>query len=223
MTGCFVTLTDHPDASVTAANVFHAAEERHPLWIDWNVPSDPFAVFMDNYYSTDVLLGEHSDPLGGGLFRRMLFVQQCAALEAYLGDTLVRAVLADDEAIQRLLAEDRQLTAARFTLAEIFASDDLVRDAVKRHLKGLLYHDLAKVDFLYRTALQIPVLSDKLENDALFRAIQLRHDCVHRNGFDIDGNRHEFTPTYVEETSQLFQRVAKRIELAVRSRNKADA
>jgi len=195
--------------------------ESDPLWIDWDVPDDPFAIFIDSYYASDVLLGDHTDQLGGALFHRMLFVQQCAALEAYLGDTLVRAVLDDPTAIEALVVTDRDLAGAKFTLAEVAGRPDLLRETVKAHLKRVLYHNLSKVDFLYRTALQVPILSQQDENDALFRAIKLRHDCVHRNGFNPDGLKHTvFTPAFVRNISELFHKLVNRVEGEVRARSK---
>lgn len=192
--------------------------EDDPLWVDWDVPDDPFAVFMDSYYSVSVILFEEG-PLRGDLFHRMVFVQLVGALEAYLGDTLVKTVLSDPAAMARLMRDDRDLSAARFPLVAVAADPDFVRETVKAHLKGVLYHNLAKVDALYRIALDVPVLGEASENDFLFKSVKLRHDCVHRNGYTTDGVKlQDFTKDGVWECAEALCAVVKRIELAVRGR-----
>lgn len=221
--GCFVNLVDHPAVEVAADYAFSAAPDGDSLWVDWDVPGDPFAVFMDSYYTSGVILGDHNLPVGDDLINRMIFAQQVGALEAYLGDTLVRAVLSDPSAIGRLITQDRDLAETRFSLVQFAARPDLVRETVKLHLKGVIYHNLAKVDVLYKIALGVPVLGAKDENDVLFRAVQLRHDCVHRNGFSPDGERLTvFTQAFVGETIDSLRAVVERVERAVRGRPRLD-
>ena len=47
----------------------------------------------------------------------------------------------------------------------------------------------------------------------------LRHDCVHRNGFDKDGNELKvFTKAFVQDTADLIKVFVENIEKAVRAR-----
>ena len=48
----------------------------------------------------------------------------------------------------------------------------------------------------------------------------LRHDCVHRNGFDKDGNELKvFTKTFVQDTADLIKAFVESIEKAVQERS----
>jgi hypothetical protein len=48
----------------------------------------------------------------------------------------------------------------------------------------------------------------------------LRHDCVHRNGFDKDGNELKvFTKLFVQDTADLIKLFVENIEKAVRARS----
>jgi hypothetical protein len=83
-------------------------------------------------------------------------------------------------------------------------------------LRSILYHNLAKVDFVYDTALQVKILKLISDKSRLFNAIKLRHDCVHRNGFDKDGNELiVFTKQFVQETAELIKDFVAEIEAAV--------
>jgi hypothetical protein len=193
--------------------------DRGDLWVNWDVPDDPFAVFMDSYYQTGDMLADWEGPYGAHLLNRMIFAHQVTALEAYLGDTLLKHALADPNAIQRLIEQDSELSKAKFTLTEISRDPDLVITKVRDHLRGILFHNLAKVDALYGIALGVRVLNLVDDRARLQHAVILRHDCVHRNGFDKDGKAlTHFTKSFVEETSELIKHFVERVEAAVRNR-----
>jgi len=194
-------------------------EEPEPdEWVDYDVPSNPFSIFMDSYRQTSLLLVDHGKDDGRDLVNRLVFSHQVTALEAYLGDTLINAVAGDADAMQRLIDGDDELSKEKFTLAEIRNDPDLVGRRVREHLRAILYHNLAKVDVLYNIALGIRILNLTSNKDALFKAVKLRHDCVHRNGFDKDGNELVvFTKTFVSETADVIRSFVESIENAVRA------
>jgi len=76
---------------------------------------------------------------------------------------------------------------------------------------------------LYEIALQLRILPLVESNkDDLFKAVSLRHDCIHRNGFDKDGNELTvFTKQFVQEQANLIRNSVEKIEKAVRARDSA--
>lgn len=194
-------------------------EEPEPdEWVDYDVPSNPFSIFMDSYRQTSLLLVDHGKDDGRDLVNRLVFSHLVTALEAYLGDTLINAVAGDADAMQRLIDGDDELSKEKFTLAEIRKDPDLVERRVREYLRAILYHNLAKVDVLYNIALSIRILNLTSNKDDLFKAVKLRHDCVHRNGFDKNGNELVvFTKTFVSETANVIRSFVETIENAVRT------
>jgi len=70
---------------------------------------------------------------------------------------------------------------------------------------------------LYKIAIGLD-LFDLLgaKKDGLFKAIEYRHDCVHRNGYDSEGNRLEiFTKEYVQEIADIMKDLVEDIEKVV--------
>lgn len=194
--------------------------EHEDEWLDYSVPDDPFTIFMASYHHTGDLLADHGNDHGSFLLNRMVFSHQVTALEAYLGDTLINAVMADATAKQRLIEHDVELMKEKFTLAEISKEPTLVESKVREYLRSILYHNLAKVDVLYDIALGIRILNEAKDKASLFKAVTLRHDCVHRNGFDKDGNElHVFTKKFVQDTADLIRDFVGSIENAVRTRS----
>jgi len=121
------------------------------------------------------------------------------------------------QATERLITGDRGLNKENFTLTDIISSRDIVAEKVTDYLHSIPYHVLARVDCLYRTALDVRVLGEKADNDKLLKAITYRHDCVHRNGRDKEGNWLTVcTRAYVEEIAVVMRSLVDRIERELR-------
>ncbi|MDP2229049.1 MAG: hypothetical protein Q8J78_16415 [Moraxellaceae bacterium] len=209
---CEIKLDDFPGVRISCDPPYFSPEEGED-WIEQEITGDPFAFFKESYHQATAVLAQHGEDGGAHIINRMVFAQQVAALEAYLADTLIKGVVADPRALQRLIDKDKDLLAERVSLSEIARNPDLLKDRVKGYLRGLLYHNLQKVDFLYWTAFDIRVLGSKDENAHLLEAIQLRHHCVHRNGVDLDGRRLTvFTRDYVQLTADRMKALVERVQ-----------
>lgn len=185
-------------------------------WLDYEASANPYRVFMDSYHHTGDLLADHGGVRGDHLVNRMIFSQQITALEAYLSDTLLNEVMRDKEAMQRLIDKDEDLAKEKFTLSEVSKDPDLVERKVRTHLREVMYHNLKKVGVLYNIALGVRILDLSADKASLFKAVLLRHDCVHRNGFDKEGNEIDiFTKVFVQDTADLIKAFVEGIEQAV--------
>lgn len=196
-------------------------DARPDEWVDYSVPDDPFTIFMDSYHYTGDLLADHGGENGGHLVNRLIFSHQITAMEAYLADRLIKEIESDADAFRRLLDQDADLSKEKLTLAEIVKDPALVERKAREHLRSIQYHNLAKVGVLYNIALGIQILDLAKDRSSLFRAVMLRHDCVHRNGFDRDGNEIKvFTKAFVQDTANLIKSFVEKIEVAVRARGR---
>ncbi|EMS95904.1 hypothetical protein H009_19774 [Agrobacterium tumefaciens str. Cherry 2E-2-2] len=200
----------------------HGERERDE-WADYAVPDDPFTIFMSSYHHTGDLLADHGSDGGTHLLNRMIFSHQITAMEAYLADRLINEIDADAGAFQRLLEQDEDLAKEKFTLVDISKDPALVQNKVREHLRAIQYHNLAKVDVLYNIALGFRILNLAKEKPSLFKAVMLRHDCVHRNGFDKKGKELKvFTKAFVQDTADLIKSFVESIEHAIRERSDGD-
>jgi hypothetical protein len=202
-----VSLDDHPDTRVLAESaLFSPSEEEEEEEEDWLNEYDPHAVFMSSYYELGDILAEYGKggggalPHSGELINRMVFTQQISALETFLGDTIIKATMADNVILNRLLCGEKDLKGMSVTLSAIVKDREIVQTTVIRHLQALLFHKLAKVAAIYQIAFLFDIWPDKETKVALHRAIGQRHDCVHRNGKTKDGQELDFSTDYVKET-----------------------
>lgn len=210
--GCFISLDEFPNVIVDADYAFFSPPDPED-WFDFEVPDSPRSVFLDSYHHTGDILAEHGGSNGASLINRMVFAQQVSALEAYLGDTLIKNTLEDKAALSRLLARDNDLKDQKFDLVQIAANPELVTHSVKKYLQEILYHNLAKVEYLYKCALEINFWHDPDGKKKLFQAIAYRHDCVHRNGYNKDGKRLDiFTKVYVQDIADTMKALVENIE-----------
>lgn len=195
----------------------HVRNGEEDPWVDYEVPENPYAVFTDSYFRTGDLLADHGSDDGRNLLNRMIFSHQVTAMEAYLGDTLINETLGNSAAMDRLIKNDHDLKDMKLGLAEISTNPDIVAKKVQDHLRGIMYHNIKKVDALYSIALQFQILPLATDAGNLFKAIMLRHDCVHRNGYDKNGAEHTvFTNEFVKQTADVIRMFVMKIEEKVR-------
>lgn len=121
---------------------------------------------------------------------RMAFIQQFAALEAYLADTLTQQVLENPEALRRSLSGLDLLKDIKLSLPDIAANPDIVKVTVAQALRDLVYHNFQRVDAIWRIALEFSIFPDPDVKRRMFSCLPIRHDCVHRNGRNKDGKEH---------------------------------
>jgi hypothetical protein len=145
----------------------------------------------------------------------MIFAETISSMEAYLGDTLLGAVLTNPKAMQRLAVKDKELSTEKVPLNVILANPNVVRDKIRTYLKGLLYHNLPKIEAIFKIALEVNIFPDEDLKVRLLGFVQLRHDVVHRNGKDKDGEEHSFPADWVMEAMENVRTFVENVESSV--------
>jgi hypothetical protein len=213
---CQITLHDFLGTPIHATDGYYDGPDDGGLWDETDPEVNAFGVFLQSHRETWNMLKDAALPSSGSsLMNRMVFAHQISAMEAYLADTVILQVTTKPDALKRLLLEDKDLLQEKFNLAQIAADPDLVKRKVLDHLRSLMYHNLPRVSALYKTAFKIDVLH-LLESTALhdlMQAVTYRHDCVHRNGHNKDGEKLEvFTPDYIERIASITHSLVDAIE-----------
>lgn len=219
--GCHIEICDYPNVEVSTEEAPFSADQDDYDWLNDYEPLCPFDVYENNRHHLGDLLAEYGVGSSGvlrwsaSIINRMIFAETISSLEAYLGDTLVRAVQVDVDAMQRLVVHDEVLSAEKVSLHDVLAQPQLVKNKVETYLRGLLYHNLAKVSKIYKIALGIDIFPDNDLKASLYKAIQLRHHVVHRNGRDKEGVEQEFPTDHVKKIMQDVQTLVRHIERSV--------
>jgi hypothetical protein len=140
--------------------------------------------------------------------RRQIFSGAITCLEDYLSTTLIQQVLNNEENFKKFVKTFRDIKNRKFDLSEIYDKLDSIRDIVKKELVDVVYHDLPKVKGMYHDTLGIdfPAIGD------LMRAIKTRHDMVHRNGKNKEGEKNEITKELVVDVIEKVELFVKDID-----------
>ncbi|MGF6345962.1 hypothetical protein [Variovorax sp. W2I14] len=113
----------------------------------------------------------------------MLHAHVVTAVEAYLSSTFIDKTLSSAAHLRKLVETDPEFAERKFSMQEIFAKRESLAKDIGTYLRTLIFHDLRKIKPMYKSVLEI----DFGDISWLFKAILIRHDCVHRAGYDKDG------------------------------------
>lgn len=86
--------------------------------------------------------------------------------------------------MRKVIESNSDFSKRNFKLSELFEKYDSIEDEVKKYLTELMWHNLAKIKPMYKSTFDVDFSDDISE---VFKAINIRHDLVHRSGKSIDG------------------------------------
>lgn len=131
-------------------------------------------------------------------FLRLLYVNVITALETYLSDAFISAVVNAPILMRRFIETTPEFKAEKVSLADVFKAAEHVERKARAYLIDVVWHHIGRVKPMYRATLGIEFPEDLR---AIFRAVDTRHDMVHRNGKTKDGKEIPITP---QDLTQLI-------------------
>lgn len=138
----------------------------------------------------------------------MLHAHVVSAIEHFLSTTFIHRVTNSDKLTRKLIETDPEFGNRKFTVSEIYAQHSNIKSTVAAYLKGVIFHDMRKVKPMYAE-----VLSYDFGDIAwLFRAVIVRHDCVHRAGYDKEGIPVTVSAENIEELVINCRNLAEKID-----------
>ncbi len=116
----------------------------------------------------------------------LLYVSVITAVETYLSDAFINTVLGDAKHLRRFVENNPEFKKKTFRLSEVFLRHESINDEVKEYLLSQLWHNIAKIKPMYEATLDVSFPNNL---GSMFQAIKIRHDLVHRNGRNKDGDQ----------------------------------
>ena len=117
-------------------------------------------------------------------FFRLLYVNVITALETYLSDVFIGMVKKNSDLMRRFIETTPEFKDEKLSLSDAFMATDKAEKKADNYLMGLVWHRIERVKLMYKDTLGIDFPEDI---SAIFRAIDTRHDIVHRNGRTKEG------------------------------------
>jgi hypothetical protein len=114
--------------------------------------------------------------------RSMLYANVITIMETFLSDYLI-CWLEKDELLVNNLTRYDQFRKEKFSLSELISLNVSIKQIVIDKMKEVIYHNLPLVSHIYSAVFNIrfPEIGE------LVKAVENRHDIVHRNGIINDG------------------------------------
>ncbi|EHH1283701.1 hypothetical protein J7G19_004715 [Vibrio parahaemolyticus] len=195
----------------------HVEHELHQQELDWYLQEElewyvkdhsQSGVFESQIRSILSLLNVAPDSETQFSLLVMLYGHTVASVEAYLASTFIHRVSNSDKLIRRLVETDPVFSEKTFTMKEIYKKHEGLKLTVAEYLKKLIFHRLDKIKPMYKSVLDC----DFGDISWLFSAVKVRHDCVHRAGLDINGNKVNITAESIVDLVNNSRDLVQRIE-----------
>lgn len=193
------------------------AETRYePDYDDYLLSYVPASNTEADYISARDDLIELLDDHGGdpdGILNRMIYSQIVAIMEAYLSDKVLRLVTDHQEIKTRVVAGADFIKDQKLSVGEVLADPAKAETQFRLGLQKILYHDLTKVEKIYKVALKNDAFpSDAHTKQVLEDAVKIRHDCVHRNGRNMNGDIHSLPNSMILKLVDAVNSLVQHIE-----------
>lgn len=136
------------------------------------------------------------------VLQSMCYASIITAMEAYLGDILKREIFSRATVKRRFVESYDQFNKDKFTISELYKKLSGIDTEIKKALDRMSLHKLDTAENIFKHTLltEFPPSSLPL----LGPAVKRRHDIVHRNGRNKNG---ELLPTGHNEVTELAQKV----------------
>lgn len=208
-------LEEDPEVEVT----INVDDSRNDDWDEPDPEPGAYGIFLNAMSDWRRNVFDLSTPGGASSRNRMLFTTLYSILEAYLSDAIVGSALVDVPVQRRLLKlKELDLLDKKLSLDTVLENPNVVRDMLRAVLQKFSFHKLVLVSRIAEVAFGKPILPRDQEYRALaVDSVHKRHDCVHRNGFDTEGNQHmDITQDYLNRLGKIFEGMALDLEEAIR-------
>lgn len=196
------------------------------LDVDESIPGED-----EEYYDKQLFKDTHSDTEKAleaidGLpqeikdnLNRLLYANTISKLEVFLCDTIVSYVLSCEAHKQKFVQNYEPLAEQKFPMKSIFAKFNSLDKLIKGALTSIVYHDVELVRKLYKNVIGIELPPTK----EIEEAIEIRHDIVHRNGKDKEGNIRNISKDDVEHLSDHILDYIYEVDTMVQSKIASEA
>ena len=165
--------------------------------------------FQGAILDIEKLLAADPPPEVEDLYYRMLFANIITAMETYLSDAFKSKVLSSSGLLRKFVERTPTFKEQKISFSEVYKEIESARSRVLTHLSRVSWHDLKKVQRMYKGTLGVDFPDDL---GAINNAISVRHDIVHRNGKMQDGATHDFMKNNVQTLKDHVERLIQEID-----------
>lgn len=120
--------------------------------------------------------------------------------ETYLFDLFINTVNSNPIILRNVVENYKIFNGTKIQITDIFKEYSEIKNKVMKELQKISYHNMNVVIPLFKESLSIDFSKKTID---LNKMINIRHDIVHRNGEDFNGNKHNIN---LQEISKLIEK-----------------
>ncbi|CAN2040781.1 RiboL-PSP-HEPN domain-containing protein [Candidatus Magnetomoraceae bacterium gMMP-15] len=128
---------------------------------------------------------------------KLYYSNVISLMEKYLYDLFIYKIKSDRNALVTLGTQNK---FNNVSLKIPYLLHNSVEEFIINAMKNIVWHRLNDIDVFYKKVLRIQFNL----NREILNILKTRHDIVHRNGFDLDGNMVEITDQKLETCINLI-------------------
>jgi hypothetical protein len=169
---------------------------------------DPYVSFRDHIANIKQLSHLSVPTPQQSHYSKLLYLNVIIVLEAYLFETFVGKVSADRALLRQFFRTDERISSQTIRLEKVF---EYVDDPVKKfqeHFATYSWHRLTSVGSMFEKTMNVKFP----KSDDLKKAIEIRHDIVHRNGKTNEGNEHTIGQKDIDNLIGVVETFVREIE-----------
>ena len=114
---------------------------------------------------------------------RYSYIGIFATLELFLSSICRIYIVQKEEYMEKFLQNNKACKNEKFSLSEIFSKYKSIKASVDKYICDIVYHNTDTVQNIFKSVFGINVNMEQIKS-----FISIRHDIVHRNGWDKEGN-----------------------------------
>lgn len=125
-----------------------------------------------------------SGPVLNNSFNTMVYAHIVAAFEGYLSSIFIHTVVNSKELFKKLCITNPDLNKLEYKLTDLVKDDKYIEKEISAYLSKFIFHRVDKIKLMFDS-----VLDHKFGDIGWFgKAVNIRHDCVHRAGITKEGD-----------------------------------
>lgn len=141
------------------------------------------------------------------ILKRQLYIAGIGTLETFLSETFVNLTDENEEYFKKFLKTYPEFKNRKITLDNILDAHESIKNTARKIMLDVIYHNLDKVKKMYESTFKI-----KFPNiEELSKCVGIRHDLVHRNGKNKNGDLVDINPEMIEDLLVKIHQFAKSI------------
>ena len=129
--------------------------------------------------------------------RQLLYINVITILEAYLSETFIEITISNKKFLNKYIKNSNNFSKQKETLTELYTElynkydsntmdiERYVKNKCMADMRHITFHNLKVAGKLYLNVLGVE-FPKEMQN--IYKAVDIRHDLVHRNGKDKDDN-----------------------------------